>query len=56
MARGGLGNSGRPVGLVDASPDIVKAATSVPLEFRREATVGDSGKDADWDALESIYN
>ena len=49
-----LGGDGprRPVG----RSDIVKVAAGLSLEFRCEATVGDSGKDADWDALESIYN
>ena len=32
----------------------MKAAAGVPLEFRLDVTVGDSGKDVDSDTVESV--
>ena len=40
--------------LVDGLPEIVKAAAGVPLAFKLDVTLGDSGKDVDSDTLESI--
>ena len=40
--------------LVDALPEIVKAAAGVPLEFQLDVTLGDGGKDVDSDTVESI--
>jgi len=40
--------------LVDGLPDIVKAAASVPLEFRLDVTLGDGAKEVDSDTIESI--
>ena len=40
--------------LVDALPDIVRAAAGVPLEFRLDVRLGESGKDVGAEALDSV--
>ena len=40
--------------LVDALPEIVKAAAGLPLEFRLDVKLGDSGKDVAPETVESI--
>ena len=40
--------------LVDGLPEIVKAAAGVPLEFRLDVTLGNSGKEVASDVLESV--
>ena len=40
--------------LVEALPDIVKAAAGVPLEFRLDVKLGESGKDVDTETVDSI--
>ena len=40
--------------LVDALPEIVKAAAGLPLEFRLDVTLGASVKDIQTSTLESI--
>ncbi len=40
--------------LVDALPEIVKAAAGVPLEFRLDVKLGESGKDVDGETVDSV--
>ena len=54
MCSGELSLADFAADLVDALPEIVKAAAGVPLEFRLDVTVGDSGKDVDSDTVESV--
>ena len=39
---------------MDGLPEIVKAAAGVPLEFRLDVTLGNSGKEVASDVLESV--
>ena len=40
--------------LVDVLPEVIKAAAGVPLEFRLDVKLGESGKDVDAETLDSV--